>query len=564
MAYRHLTSSSSRETKPLVSSTTNAANAFPINTPAATNQPPQLQAQGLAATAALPPSQPTQLDATTRLQLYRILIGMDSIHSLSVPRNKTSLFSSFRRTPSNTPSQQSITPNAQNTGVYASIIAQERKARLSYRWYKTVISTLYFTQILLSAIITALAAYTSSSSVKSPTAISITVLSAINTTVAGTLAYLKAQGLPTRKLLYKNQLARVREYAEWRERQFSIDASLNFVGAATLESVATYQADQTPAPTAASVARMASVTATGAGKATSPSSPAGSAAGTSKADPSAAPAGTILLDPQHEAEIVEQMYRAARQDEEANYPEFYSHGAGSGGQAKVPTVAQGASGGGGIGGTAGGTTLSRILTGPSHVVANTIRSVGYTRPSNHHVETQEMQERRPLAYGHSAGQEHYHHNDWQVHTPPQPLSAPPELGHDRTSGAYFGYDAARDSQDIGTQNVPSLETQHLLERIQPHLAQAEQHLTTASNEVHPYLRAQQTQLRQETLSQQGLPPSTSPPRDPPSTTRPDMGRSEATRAPNEQAVPRPGPAGRSPPRTRGVLHRSNVVMHTHM
>jgi len=560
-----------------VSGMTNTAGANPVNIPAVTNQPPQ--AQETAATAAAPPSPPTQMDATTRLQLYRVLIGMDSIHSLSVPKNKTSFFSSFRRTPSNTPSQQSITPNAQNTGVYASILAQERKARLSYRWYKTVISTLYFTQILLSAIITALAAYTSSSSIKSPTAITITVLSAINTTVAGTLAYLKAQGLPTRKLLYKNQLARVREYAEWRERQFSIDASLNFVGAATLESVASYQADQTPAPTAESVARMASVTATAtrAAKATSPSSPAGSAAGTSKPDTSAAPAGAILLDPQHEAEIVEQMYRAARQDEEANYPEFYSHGAGSGGQAKVPTVAQGAGGGGGIGGTAGGTTLSRILTGPSHVVANTIRSVGFTRPSDQPVEAQEMQERRPFAYGH--GREYQeHHNDWQVQTPPQPLSAPPELGHDRTSGAYFGYDAARDSQDVGTQNVPSLETQHLLERIQPHLAQAEQHLTTASNEVHPYLRAQQMQGRQETLSQQGLPSSTSPPRGPPSTTRPGMGRSEATRAPTEQAVLRnddtrtlheravlrPGPAGRSPPRTRGVLQRSNVVMHTHM
>jgi len=519
---------------------------------------------------------------------------MDSIHSLDVHKTKPSLFSAFHRTQATTTTEPSFTPNTSttgvytpntsNTGVYASILAQERKARLSYRWYKTVISTLYFTQILLSAIITALAAYTSSSSLRSPTAIAITVLSAINTTVAGTLAYLKAQGLPTRKLLYKNQLARVREYAEWRERQFSIDASLNFVGAATLESVAAYQADQTPAPTAASVARMANVTAigagAGAGKATSPSSPAGSTAGTGKPDTSAAPAGAILLDPQHEAEIVEQMYRAARQDEEANYPEFYSHGAGSGGQAKVPTVAQGASGGGGIGGTAGGALISRSSTRPSGFVANTIRSVGYIRPSNQHVETQEMQERRPLAYGHSADREYFHNNDWQVQTPPQPLSAPPELGHDRTSGAYFGYDAARDSQDIGTQNVPSssLETQHLLERIQPHLAQAEQHLITASSEVHPYLRAQQTQQRQETLSESGPGSSTSPPRDAPPGRRPGMGRSEGNRAPNEQAVLRnddtralheqavlrPGPAGRSPPRMRGVLHRSNVVMHTHM
>ena len=250
------------------------------------------------------------MDATRRLQLYRVLIGMDSIHSLEVPKTRSSLFSAFHRTQAPSLTPPSFTPNTSNTGVYPSILAQERKSRLSYRWYKTVISILYSAQIVLSAIITAIAAY--GTALKSPTAITITVLSAINTAVAGMLAYLKAQGLPTRKLLYKNQLARVREYAEWRERQFSIDAQLNCVGAATMESAASYQADQTPAPTA------------GHGTAPSPSSPAGSAPNTIKAadlSTSNSPTGIVLLDPQHEAEIVEQMYRAARQDEEANYPE---------------------------------------------------------------------------------------------------------------------------------------------------------------------------------------------------------------------------------------------------
>ena len=175
-----------------------------------------------------------------------------------------------------------------------------------------------------------------------------------------------------------------------------------------------------------------------------------------------------------------------------------------------------------------------------------------------------MQERRPLAYGHSADQEYHHNNNWQLPTPPQPLSAPPELGHDRTSGAYFGYDAARDSQDIGTQNVPSsgLETQHLLERIQPHLAQAEQHLMTASSEVHPYLRGQQTQVRQESMAQQG--PLTAPSRNFPPGTRLSMRGSGDTGASNEQARLQPGASGSGPARTRGVLQRSNVVMHTHM
>ena len=286
------------------------------------------------------------------------------------------------------------------------------------------------------------------------------------------------------------------------------------------------------------------------------------------------------------------MYRAARQDEEANYPEFYSHGAGSGGQARVPTVAQGASGGGGIAAMADAAVLRRYSTRPGGFVGKTMRSFNLGGLGEQHGEAQEMEKRRrrPLAddgKGYGRGNQG-DHNDWAVQIPQQPLSAPPELGHERTSGMYFGYDGARDSQDIGTQNVHSLETQHLLDRRQPPLTQATQQLS-ASSESHPYLGSQQTQLQRDQVSQQG---ATSPPRNYATGTRPKMSWSEATRAPieqamtrhgdlrapneqavlqrgnlrapNEQAVLRPAPGGSGLARARSVLQRSDVVMHTHM
>ena len=230
-------------------------------------------------------------------------------------------------------------------------------------------------------------------------------------------------------------------------------------------------------------------------------------------------------------------------------------------------MAQGASGGGGIAGIAGAAVVNRTSARPGGFVANAMWSVNRAGLRNQHAEAQEMEEVRPLAgdregYGREHGRDYQdYHSDWQVQTPPQPLSAPPELGHERTSGTYFGYDAARDLQDTGSQNVHGLETQHLLDRKQPRSAQAAQQLS-ASSEVHPYLRTQQAQQPQEPLPRQG--PSTSPPRETPAATTRSIRRPESVHAPNEQAVPRPGASGSIPARPRGVLQRSNVVMHTHM
>jgi len=107
---------------------------------------------------------------------------------------------------------------ATNYGVYSRIVTAERAASVSYHWYKHVINILFLIQIVLPAITTALAAY--SVTTKSPTAIAISIISTINIIAGGLLAYLKGQGLPQRKLLYKNQLERVRIDMEIRERQF--------------------------------------------------------------------------------------------------------------------------------------------------------------------------------------------------------------------------------------------------------------------------------------------------------------------------------------------------------
>lgn len=268
------------------------------------------------------PAQPYQLSARERLQLYRILIGIlpaptlaNDPNTLKAPtQTRYSFFKPRRNNTFSTSSPSQTGPamrTTTNLGVYSRILEAEHQAHLSTRFYGIIINLLYLIQIVLSAIITAISAY--SSSAKSPTSISVTVMSVINAAATGVVAYLKARGLPGRKLLYKNQLRRVREYAEWRERQFAIDAELDLVGPATLEDLSHYEA----------VMRLVMADTAGA---TPPSASTSGQATTSKASGGGSPlkppdlldinkGSTILLDPRREAEIVEQMYWMARRDE---------------------------------------------------------------------------------------------------------------------------------------------------------------------------------------------------------------------------------------------------------
>jgi len=125
-------------------------------------------------------------------------------------------------------------------------------------------------------------------------------MGALGAATTGVLAYLKARNLPTRKLLYKNQLRRAREYAEWRERQFAIDAQIGAVGYATEETKSLAEASN------------------------------------ATIYPDTSGGGTYLIDPHREAEIVSQMYLAARQAEQANMPEVWASVPGTG-RLGVPT-----------------------------------------------------------------------------------------------------------------------------------------------------------------------------------------------------------------------------------
>lgn len=281
--------------------------------------PPSMGAAHASQTPLPGPSQSTrptspqlpQLGAAVRLELFRTLVGMHSIDDTSasiqrspydnmsaqvpaLPWSSTIKRHFIARRPETLPLPQYInTRPATNLGVYYRILRAENNAQLSYRFYATLVNCLYLLQVVLSAAITGISAYSSSS--RSPTSISITVMGALSAATAGVLAYLKARNLPTRKLLYKNQLRRVREYAEWRERQFAIDAKIGVVGYATEETKSTTENFN------------------------------------AAFYPDATSGGTYIIDPHREAEIVSQMYLAARQAEQANAPEVWAAVPGTGG-----------------------------------------------------------------------------------------------------------------------------------------------------------------------------------------------------------------------------------------
>jgi hypothetical protein len=77
------------------------------------------------------------------------------------------------------------------TGIYHSIIKSERDSHVSYIYYRTILTTFLLMQVILGATLTALGASSSSHT-------TITVVSAILTVLAGTLAILKGRGLPER------------------------------------------------------------------------------------------------------------------------------------------------------------------------------------------------------------------------------------------------------------------------------------------------------------------------------------------------------------------------------
>jgi hypothetical protein len=153
------------------------------------------------------------------------------------------------------------TSSPANDGYYVSAIQSEWKAYIGYQLSNAFITTVYVLQIFVAATITALAAYEGHR-------VALTTLGAINTILAGLVAYTKGMGLPNRLRKSRDQFQHVKEYVDYKERQFVWKAK--FQGKAIPED-----------------------------------------------------SSLATLDPWVEAEQVRKLYEAAQKDEQANYPDIY-------------------------------------------------------------------------------------------------------------------------------------------------------------------------------------------------------------------------------------------------
>jgi uncharacterized membrane protein len=102
-----------------------------------------------------------------------------------------------------------------NRGLYDRALASELKNRSLYAISHYIISGMYLLQILLAATFTALSAYQRASNV------ALTVLGALNTVIAGILAWLTGQGMPNRYRQGRDQFREVVTDIEATERTFA-------------------------------------------------------------------------------------------------------------------------------------------------------------------------------------------------------------------------------------------------------------------------------------------------------------------------------------------------------
>lgn len=110
-------------------------------------------------------------------------------------------------------SNGSMTRPAKNKGVYEELLNCQRTSRAEYYTTASLINIALFAQIIIAAAVTAVSA-------AAGPRVAVTVLGALNTVLAGSLTWVKGQGLPDRLLSYANELRRVREHIEDLERQY--------------------------------------------------------------------------------------------------------------------------------------------------------------------------------------------------------------------------------------------------------------------------------------------------------------------------------------------------------
>lgn len=153
-------------------------------------------------------------------------------------------------------------PSAVNDGYYTCAIQEEYKAFVGYQLSNFVINSVFLTQIFIAATITALSAYPDHR-------VALTTLGAVNTVLAGLIAYTKGMGLPNRLRKSRDQYQHIKEYIDYKERQFRWSAKMTAMN----------NAEKDPELT--------------------------------------------NLDPWRAAEQVRRLYEAAQKDEQANYPDMY-------------------------------------------------------------------------------------------------------------------------------------------------------------------------------------------------------------------------------------------------
>ena len=203
------------------------------------------------------------------LEIYQKLVGIKTADGITkqnnnVPKPPQKTKTNVERSSYNGRPARSIwsliyKPYTYNDGYYQRAVDEQLKASVLYNIFNIFFTFVYLLQICIAAIITALSAYQGHR-------ITLTILGAVNTVLAGLMAYFKGMGLPNRLRKSRDQFDHVRIYAEYKERQFG--EYVHF------------------------------------GKVVSDSS-------------------ITSLDPWIEADTVRKLYEAAKKDEQDNYPDIY-------------------------------------------------------------------------------------------------------------------------------------------------------------------------------------------------------------------------------------------------
>ncbi|KAJ5781200.1 hypothetical protein N7457_006360 [Penicillium paradoxum] len=130
-----------------------------------------------------------------KLLVFRALTGIDSVPALTEAGH--------------------LLRSAPNIGIYTRVIKSEAKAQRAYKIFNFLINICLGVQVVVAAAVTAVGAASGPHS-------AITAFGAINTIMAGVLAYLRGSGLPDCLKTCQNKWKNIREYIEQREREFCL------------------------------------------------------------------------------------------------------------------------------------------------------------------------------------------------------------------------------------------------------------------------------------------------------------------------------------------------------